>query len=941
MGELAPQVTAMVRSLRGMASGTLFRTQRSRVVRVVGGNQFQRRLLGGPASMSSSGGSTKTPVPFIADHGLYVLKCTPGEEASYFSESGFRTRFGRAEDVDQRLEDPTALRPGRTGTARDDSTKPGWHFTPDRKTVFANSPRLCVTVEGGIGKTKALREAQVRWHEADRGNLALFLEANDLPTDVQWFLDEPPPDKAAPLLVALLREGSRAEGTEPLTTDMLQRLLERALRQGRLLLLVDAFDQISLGSSPALDRAHALAKLLRRHTALRCIISGRPSQIQTYGELTSDGQDALLSVHSQPAWVYCQVPTFTPKQRDDFLDHPVGIPPQRSRHLQTVEAELLTVPRFLERLRTIDVRRLERLQTASDVYWESLLHLLQTGLRNHPRASNGRTWTLEEAVRSWSLLAFEMLRQGKRVVLKTDDRFVFFSNLCNARREWLRRHSLPTDAKGWNDHAKELKDLSLLLDHAVQEGREDGDLRWQDQTLQDFFAAVWLTRYAGERQGEGEAGWNDQTWMTTGLRLPLRVWSKNEVAGRPDLEENHLWQPVWRFATGMPAVGKLFPADDRKVVCDPGRYLALMSSLLAAGGEPNGGRSSEMIYRCWPSLLALAGRLHVPEDRPWFEREVSEATTLLQQEIWKCVQKDPTWNPETASPSTAVRSNGSDDPSVRLAAWLVLARFLSEYPRIVFAAEDSAEQRVARDFESWFQPIPQQDGQSLWFPMSDEGEWSEREGETLGARLDAPFQLAEYPTTNAVYQLFEPRHASRFPNYLKYTLVIAANEQQPHPRCPVTHVTWFDSWCACTWLHSRLPSEHEWEYACRAAPASEPQMFWFGGADAATAQHLWCASTKTKDRVDLVGGASAHGRQPNPWNLYDVHGNVWEWTASWFFDQAEFGLANGDRAEFRVLRGGSFTSYPDDCRASFRDRRRPSHIYYGNGFRAARACSPR
>ena len=61
--------------------------------------------------------------------------------------------------------------------------------------------------------------------------------------------------------------------------------------------------------------------------------------------------------------------------------------------------------------------------------------------------------------------------------------------------------------------------------------------------------------------------------------------------------------------------------------------------------------------------------------------------------------------------------------------------------------------------------------------------------------------------------------------------------------------------------------------------------------------------------------------QPNLWTLYDLHGNVWEWTANWFFDHAESGRMDGARAESRVLRGGSFN--------------------YDNGFRAARAGSPR
>jgi formylglycine-generating enzyme required for sulfatase activity len=341
-----------------------------------------------------------------------------------------------------------------------------------------------------------------------------------------------------------------------------------------------------------------------------------------------------------------------------------------------------------------------------------------------------------------------------------------------------------------------------------------------------------------------------------------------------------------------------------------------------------------MIYRCWPTLLALAGKLQVPADRAWFEREVTAATTALQAEIWKQVAGDLDWQPTVAeAPGTT---------EIARQAWVVLAQFLVDYPRLALARANSREIQIARDFETWFRPIPKDPEESRAFPMSAEGERGSRRLTTSKANLKRPFHLAQYPTTNAVYHLFDPGHWRRFSTYLQDTDKDRSAPNSPEPQCPVQRTTWYDAWCACTWLHCRLPTEHEWEYACRAAPSQPPRPFWFGNESQATAQYLWCYTTRSESRVDTVGGRPGARRHANAWGLYDMHGNVWEWTASWFFDHAEAGREDSARARSRVLRGGSFDNSPVNCRATVRSHWHPTDLIIINfGFRAARACSPR
>jgi hypothetical protein len=510
---------------------------------------------------------------------------------------------------------------------------------------------------------------------------------------------------------------------------------------------------------------------------------------------------------------------------------------------------------------------------------------------------------------------------------------------------------LPTDACGWIDYARELKDLSLLLEHAVQEGREDGDLRWQDQTLQDFFAAVWLTRYGGERQGDGEAGWDDATWMTTGERLPVQA-----------LNHTRLWKPVWRFATGMPVVGTLFDPNDSNVVCTPESYVAVMSKLLASGREGKGSRSTEMIYRCWANLLALAGELPVPTTGWWSEVEVQQATTRVQRKVWQSCEHE--WGGVTSA------------KPIELNAWTAIYNFLSEYPALLKESQNDCKTKsgpyvkewfhtcwdffirhflskfrsirttpshVAPDFESWFQEIRSKSKNDFKFVMGTEGVYGQRLGTTHETQIEGEFLLAQYPITNAVYGLFDNQHWQRFPGYLNVTIKINSKDglPEPHPDCPVQFVNWYDSWCACLFLHSRLPTEHEWEYACRASCNPPPQDFWFGDDSSATADFLWCSTTRKERRCDVVGGTERRERRANDFGLYDMHGNLSEWTASWYFDDPKVGRDGYALKSSRVLRGGSFDDIPSDCRSASRVHWQPA-ISSGNGsFRAARDYSSR
>ena len=128
----------------------------------------------------------------------------------------------------------------------------------------------------------------------------------------------------------------------------------------------------------------------------------------------------------------------------------------------------------------------------------------------------------------------------------------------------------------------------------------------------------------------------------------------------------------------------------------------------------------------------------------------------------------------------------------------------------------------------------------------------------------------------------------------------------------------------------RLPSEAEWEYACRAGTTN---LFSFGDATTEAHEYAWTAEN-SQTITHPVGQ-----KRPNPWGLHDIHGNVWEWCLDWFekYPAAAVTDPTGPATgRFKVFRGGGLNNDVEYARSANRFMMSPSNGIYFVSFASPR-----
>ena len=240
------------------------------------------------------------------------------------------------------------------------------------------------------------------------------------------------------------------------------------------------------------------------------------------------------------------------------------------------------------------------------------------------------------------------------------------------------------------------------------------------------------------------------------------------------------------------------------------------------------------------------------------------------------------------------------------------------------------------------------------------------EGPVTRVTIDRPFWIGRFEITNAQFALFDPSHDSHVEPMHGYQFGIHGYPVDGAKQ-PAVRVSWQEAVSFCRWLSARtgrelgLPTEAQWEYACRAGTRTP---LWYGDLDADFSVSANLGDAKLAEfvldtyiRVRLVPRPNRYddrlpkearfddrglvsvdvgSYRPNPWGLHDTHGNVWEWTQSLY---SPYPYRDGDgrndlaAAGDRVVRGGSWHDRPRRCRSAFRLAYKPYQKVFDVGFR--------
>lgn len=256
-------------------------------------------------------------------------------------------------------------------------------------------------------------------------------------------------------------------------------------------------------------------------------------------------------------------------------------------------------------------------------------------------------------------------------------------------------------------------------------------------------------------------------------------------------------------------------------------------------------------------------------------------------------------------------------------------------------------------------PIPaSQQAVRLGSPSSEAGRIS---NEVEHERTIAAFAIGRAEVSVAEYRRCMEAQACRPPEWLEpggehnietgrglYYKNLASAVTAPN--APIVGVSLTDALAYTAWLSSktgkkyRLASEAEWEYAARAGTTT---AYWWGDQPTAPDGTARANCRGCSDAERALAPEPVTSYAPNPWGLYNVHGNVWEWVADYYCEDQTTGPADGkprmeddcpvrDAKGLRVLRGGSAFYGPEKARSASRLRNFPDFRNFSVGFRVAR-----
>ncbi|NDV84354.1 SUMF1/EgtB/PvdO family nonheme iron enzyme [Bacteroides sp. 51] len=249
-----------------------------------------------------------------------------------------------------------------------------------------------------------------------------------------------------------------------------------------------------------------------------------------------------------------------------------------------------------------------------------------------------------------------------------------------------------------------------------------------------------------------------------------------------------------------------------------------------------------------------------------------------------------------------------------------------------------------------------------------------REGPMHEVTISKDFYMSKYEITNAQYCVFLNANLDKFTSsatdvkatltgvdrfnqtydYTDVPLLTASattvaydngkwSPVSGYENHPICQVSWYGAFAFCDWVGGRLPTEAEWEYACRGGEyfRGTTPYCWISFDQKTLNDYAWYGVNNTPETGDgyPTGTKPVGLKMPNAWGLYDISGNVWEWCYDWFFgytSSAETDPVKNDNlgsTTTHVLRGGAFGYNVGQCRIAMRGANVPEICHPVHGFR--------
>ena len=480
--------------------------------------------------------SNKAPLPFIHDHRLSVLVNEPSEMRS----SEIRGKLSEHGNC--------------------------WKPVPDRTAFLADvSVRLrVVTVSAGAGKTVAAMQTQYLLQQVHSDHVCLLVKFSQLPETAEeiWGLN---PEQSC--LVRWFRE---TEATKDAPRREVARLIAQKIAGGKFTLIVDAFDQTTRGRNVH-DQAGALQKFLEINAGVRCVCTGRQHAIvdQFWNRLFYFS-----------AWQFVRIEAFDEAQSKRFLDA------ERWELCQQLEATELFVPRSLEAIRKIPRNELNGVRTASQIYWRSILHTFEAARVNQNpdnlKSTDG-TWEIlnHHALQLFSLLAFECNRQRYLDGVRAGEELhSFLRDLWSRHTSFLKQRFAINSLPALEALLIRLGRLNASIDFAAFDHTGILQVVFQNRTLQDFFAAIWICTNASDAD----------------FQLFTEGWFASGEAFRQS------YYQMWARAAEMPSE----PKDQMYSRIDRVYMKAIRGFYESSAADKPRKRQTEMIWRSWAVIEEIS-----------------------------------------------------------------------------------------------------------------------------------------------------------------------------------------------------------------------------------------------------------------------------------------------------------------------------------------------